>query len=180
MVTRSTFAGRALRSSDSCAAVEGTSPLDAQLSTLASSERLLGEEHGVTTCSCLASHILGDRVRPGCCSPAVHLSDDLPLYNRSTIDGRTLGSSESRAIIIGTSPRIARVSLASDPDNLTSSELEWASQDRCFFQLPWLSNWAPAFGPVISSGGSSPSSVHSNFNCAAGGYYHGLRMRDNR
>jgi hypothetical protein len=33
--------------------------------------------------------------------------------------------------------------------------------------LPWLPNCAPAFTPVVSSGGSSSSSIHSDFNFAA-------------
>jgi hypothetical protein len=54
-----------------------------RLSTLASSDWLLGRERGVTTCSRLSSHPqLDDRFQSSCCSPAVHLSDDSPLYNR--------------------------------------------------------------------------------------------------
>jgi hypothetical protein len=160
----STFTGRTLGSSDeSCAAVVRTSPLGAQVSTLALSERLLGREHGVTTCSCHSLHPEGDQFQAGCYSPAVCLSDDLPSYNRSTVNGRTLGSSESHAIIVGTSPRIARVSSTSNPNNLTpldhcpqstsSSEPEWASQDRClcFFRVQLPPNSALAFASIVTS-----------------------------
>ena len=85
------------------------------------------------------------------------------MYNRSTVDGRPLESSESRATVVGTSPRIARVSSASNLGNLTpldecpwstsSPEPEGASQDRClcFFRVLLPPNSALAFTSIVFS-----------------------------
>jgi hypothetical protein len=164
IVNWSTIAGHTLGSSKSCAAVIGMSPHGAQVSMLALSwERLLREEHGVTTSSCLSLHLEGDRVRPGWCSSLVCLSNNVPLGKWLTFDGHTLESSKSRTTVVGTSPWIAQVSLASNSDDLTpldnccpqstsSSEPELANQEGlCFFWVQLPPKSALALASFVSS-----------------------------
>ena len=95
----------------------------------------------------------------GWCSSSVCLPNNFPLDNWLTFDGHTLGSSKSRATVVGTSPRIVQVSSASDSNDLTpldnrpwstsSSEPELASQEGlCFFRVQFS---ALSLASIVSS-----------------------------